>query len=463
MRDKEQERRHNRDFVMKLTHLLAGIAVAAGAVYGGVKGYIHYRVKSNLDDAIASARPFVSIQYQGIRSDLSGSVTVEGINLRPLEIPERLRIDALTLEGPDLRFLLNGLQETQQRGELPERFHVRIRGLHLATDGPFFEAVHTGQQELAERMGVALDGCSLGQLFGTKDYQALGLDELVLDADFGYRTDQTAPGIELQWHYAARGMESADLSLELSGVSRSLGSWIQAAPRFKSFQLSYRLDPDFVARAIDYCADLRGVSSEEYLTQLTQEPDELYMASLGFVPGPGIRNALQSMLHQSGELVVDARPAEPLELTELQLYHPTQIPDLIGLQVKVGEQPVEDLSASMLDLSQYVEPGAPPLPSDQDNLWARLFGAEASPAEDSLGSNSAPARPDPPRYRKVASGELKDHIGKSVRIQATGGRKRYGRLKSVRGGVATLEERVYGGRLTASIRLREIVKAEVFF
>lgn len=436
---------------MKLTHLLAGIAIAGGAVAGGVKGYVHHQVKSDVDALIAGARAYADIRYADLDTDLSGSATLHGLRILPHDLPDHVQIDALTVSGPDMGFLLNGFGGSHERGELPAQAAIELRGWHLRADSTLVQAVRKSTATLAELLGIESDGCNLGRVFGAKDFTAIGYDELLVDVRMGYRFAETFPGMELNWDFRTAG-ESGSFSVTLVDVSRTIPTMPPKIPRLRDMHMTYRLDPDFTRKLVGHCAAQRGVDAETYLAQLATEPDTLYQVSMGFVPGPGLREAFLEMLRSPGELAMSARPIDPLDLTTLDLYQPSQLPDLLGLTLKVNGRPVDDLSLSFVDLGEHLDDRAREA-IGRDNLWGRLDIEPPAPSA---------TRPEPPRYRNVDQAQLAEHIGRHVRIVASGGRKRNGVLRSVERGIATLEERRYGGSLTSTIALREIVKAEAY-
>lgn len=446
---------------MKLTHLLAGIVTAAVALAAGTKGYVHYQVKSGIDNLISLARPFADIRYQDIDTDLSGSAALHGLSILPHEFPDHFEIDTLTLSGPDMDFLLDGFADARRRGEFPEHAAVDIRGFHVRADSAFVQALQQSAAKLAELLNIDSDSCSLGQVFGAKDFAALGHDEFLVDMGMGYRFAETFPGIELHWEFATPG-ERGRFDVALTGVGQGMQPRLQSLPKLRTAQLTYRLDPAFTRKAVDYCAQKRAVDRDTYIAQLASEPDIQYQVYMGFVPGPGLRQALQELLRNPGELQVAARPIDPLDFTTLGLYQPSQLPELLGLNVSVNGRPVEDLSLSFVDISTQMNEKMHEEIA-RDGFWSSLG---LSPAEPD-GTVTVPApttrATPPPGYKDIDHAQLGEHVGRQVRIVGTGGRKRNGMLKSVERGTATVEERRHGGSLTSTIRLNEIVSAEVFY
>lgn len=445
---------------MKITHLVAGIAVAAGLVYAGVKGYAHYQIKASIDDTLALARPFVDIKYQSLSTNLRGAATLTGISISPNEFPEIFMLDALTLSGPDLDFLINGFKTSAQRGELPAQIELDLRGLHLSTEGHLLRTLDTSMQQITELMQIESDGCGLGNSFDREIFAALGYSEILMNLRMGYKFSDISPDIEITLAGSV-GNESMTFTSYLADVSRNLGAARGTMPRLRDLKLQYRLDPQLTRKVVDYCAEKRGVDIDSYLTQIMQEPDELYMLHLGFVPGPGLRDALQAMLRNPGEMVVEARPHEPLDISQLALYSAEQIPDLLALTVTVNGQAVDDLRVSSLDLSEHIDPLAVKA-LQEDGVWMQQFGIKPVPPEQPPSQDPATPATNG-QFKVIESSKLGDYIGRPVRIMASGGRKRAGKLLKLDRGIATVEERIHGGTLTTSVALRDIKQVEVQF
>ncbi|MFA7387194.1 MAG: hypothetical protein WCZ87_05990 [Thiohalobacteraceae bacterium] len=445
---------------MKLTQLLTGILVVAGTVAGAAKGYVHYQVKSRVDHLVASAGMFADIRYEGLDTDLSGSATLHGLSILPHQFPDHFRIDAITLSGPDLSFLLNGFADARAKGELPERAAIAIRGWHMRTDSALIGMMQRSSQELAKLLGVESDSCSLGQMFGAKDFAALGYAEFLVDMQVGYRFADSFPGIEVDWDFRV-GKEHGGFQLAMTDVSRHVRPGQTNMPRFREMRITYHMDAPLTEKTIAYCADRRAVDRETYITQLGAEPDALYQAYLGFVPGPGLRAAFQELLRNPGEVRLTAQPLEPLDLTTLALYQPAQLPELFGLSLSVNGNPIEDLSFGFMDLAGVLGEGIEE-DMENDNFWSDLGLFPSAPRTPATPARRQPAAPSP-KYRPVGANDLAQHIGHEVRIVGTGGRKRNGLLKSVERGLATVEERRYGGLLTTTIALDEVVAADAFY
>ena len=93
--------------MLQVKKLLILILLLIAVGYGGVKGYIYYKVKTRMDNLAIQVSPWMGIEYKGISSTLGGTVTLENLTLRPKAFDDYIQIDQLTLTTPDLGFLLS--------------------------------------------------------------------------------------------------------------------------------------------------------------------------------------------------------------------------------------------------------------------------------------------------------------------------------------------------------------------
>ena len=132
--------------------------------------------------------------------------------------------------------------------------------------------------------------------------------------------------------------------------------------------------------------------------------------------------------------------------------------------VKVNGKEVSDLSFSMPDID-HTKQGKKPstafsLPAidllrQEDRQAARL------PAKTKKMSKAVQSSSGRPRYRTVTRGEVNMLTGKQIRISTVDGKRRSGRVLSVKNGVISLEMRMHGGTLSTRVPVATAGKIEV--
>ncbi|NIP73509.1 MAG: hypothetical protein GWO16_10985, partial [Gammaproteobacteria bacterium] len=65
--------------MFKVKNILIAIILLAGAAYGGLKAYVYFQVKGQVERLSRAASPFAGLSYDGISSSLDGTIVVEGV------------------------------------------------------------------------------------------------------------------------------------------------------------------------------------------------------------------------------------------------------------------------------------------------------------------------------------------------------------------------------------------------
>lgn len=446
---------------MKLGKLLVFVLVGSGVAYGGLKGYIHYKIKKQVDTLVASAAPFADIEYGSIGSSLDGAVNVDDIVVYPRGVNDSVSIEQLRLITPGLEFLLNG-SESMRSGELPERMGMQFRGARFNLKGRLAQLLEQAEAGQTGRQPSADQPCALNRAFATAQYRELGLSELVFDTDFLIERGLTPSQMVMKMGYSLHGVEQANFTMALEGMGDNIMSVALATPLLKNLTVSYKPDADFGRKTLDYCAGLQGTDVPSFISQLFDNSDEFFAAQLGFVPGPGIRAALREFMESQGEVRIAAQPNSPLDMNTIHLYKPEDWPNLFGLMVTVNDIEVSDLSFRMPEQksgAQDAETTPFKFPSlamldPRKNRETAATQAVAKPAQ-------AKSRNGRPRYRTVDRKEVAQLVGKNARISTVDGKRRSGRVLSIRHGVISLELRMHGGTLSTTVPIARTRKIEV--
>ncbi len=445
---------------MKLKNLVVFTLLVGGVAYGGVKGYIHYKVKKQVDRLVATAAPFADIEYGSLGSDLKGRVMVNDLVVYPRGVNDVVKADQLTVITPGLEFLLTG-SDSIKRGELPERMGIALQGARLNLKGRLVEMLK--QAEVAQLGQQPAEGiaCSLSRKFITAQYREMGLGELVFDTGLSFERGVSASQLVFKMDYTIRDAEQAEFTMTLDGFGNSVMSVAVARPQLINVTMNYRPDAEFSRKTLEYCAGKQGVDLQTFVDELFEQSDEQYLLDVGFVPGPGIRAAMKELMQNAAELSVVAQPGSTLDMNTVHLYKPEDWPDLFGLIVKVNGKEVSDLSFSMPAAELKTLDGKPSaafsLPG-MDFFNQHEHAAPTQAEETTWVVRSTPSRP---HYRSVARGEVNSLVGREVRISTVDGKRRSGRVLSVKKGIISLEMRMHGGTLSTRVPVVTAGKIEV--
>jgi hypothetical protein len=414
--------------------------VLALALYGITKGIMYYRVKSAMDDMVIAASGHGRLTYGTIETDITGRVGVTDIAFEPVGFNGAIQVARMTVTGPDAWFFLRPDHLwSDQRQPMPPRLRLFAEGVEVPLDHAWSGA-HAGVPQAA-----APDGCA-GQPLSDPDLlAALGVERLLLDADMGWDVDDKAGRLDADFAFDLQGLQSLRTRVGLAGVSVASLQEGTAMPELDGFELTFRLDPAFGQRIVETCAKRRGVAPEAYRDTLVAEQLAGIEAG-GMRLGLGLRHALTTFYEQWGEVKLAARPKSPIGVMSLVFLPPERLVSALGLDLRVNDLVVSDLSLSF----------AGPAGNTGSGL-AALFNL---PAEQDGKPRAAR-----PRYEshwvKVSPGALANHVNRDVRLYLSDQPPRVGRLVAYRDGVAEVEQRVHGGQFTAYVRLAEVARAEV--
>jgi hypothetical protein len=445
---------------VKLKTLLIVPVVVLVAGYGAAKGYIYFSAKNELDNMIAMAAPFAQVSYGGISSDLRGKLTVTHLDILSLAGGETMQIQAVELKGPGPGFLFD-LANGFKNGEPPRNLSLAMKGVSVPVDQGFSARVGANAMGGAAGSGQPSKSCTLAGFFQRKGLQQTGVDTLVADVQLGFDLDQDIGRAELFFDYQIDDIETFSMSMELVGVQSPTVMTMGVLPRLANFDLTYQLEPVYSSRLNEYCAKQNDKEPEAFVQSLFDISDDEYARQMGFIPGKGIRSVMKKLVSRGGALNVTANPPGDINPAQLQFYTPEDIISMLGLEVSLDNRIVEDLSLAFQ--------------SDSDSpSWVTELSALASPGEtaqpeqlsgnDRAGQGAKKQNRKKPRlsYQDTRVSDLHKYVGSRVRLYTSNATKpKKGFLVSLKAGLASVEQSVHSGTMTAHLHLNDISRAEV--
>lgn len=430
--------------MVKLKNALLIPLVIGALAYGGVKGYLYFKVKQGLDRMVAISAPYAAFKYGGIETSLAGVISVTDMMLTPVGAPVGIGIDRVELKGRGVEFLLDvagGFKMEQP----PQRLHLLISHIRIPMGSDYIESF--GLQTAAKPHEM----CSLGGLLGQTGVEHLGFQQLIADAGLRYEYDPQAGELNLFMDYAMAGLSSLQMEMGMRGVSQPGAMMRGARPQLARMLIGYQVDPGYTQRAVDTCAKQAGLDRTAFINSLFAGDDQYYIKNLGFVPGQGIRFTLRHLLTQPGELRIALSPDGPVNPTMLTAYRPQELLRVLGVDVSINGQPITDLSFT--------------LPEGTSNL-AALLGESAAVGSGSLESGqnkrTPPVKQVRVRYLATPVNELPRYLGRDVRIYSFDRKEpQQGVLIAMKNNQLDVEQRLHGGSMTIYIPVSKIKRIEV--
>jgi hypothetical protein len=430
---------------MKLKTLFLVPMVAAVVIYAGLKGYIYFKVKGNLDELARMAAPFATLSYGGIGSDLRGKVSVENVKVTPVGTTVDFNVGEILVEGPDLEFLL-AMSGGFKDAEPPRYAYLRFKRAEIpAGEDVMSQLNQISGLSASQAKGYMPEVCSLGGIFQHVGMDNIGYGKLIADFSMGYKLYQQSGEMEISTDYSVEGLEAFEMEMMLKGIPQLGAVMTGSVPNLGRMEASYRAEPAYMKGMVDYCAKQSDVTPQEYVDGLLSQSDGYYARNLGFIPGAGIRTAMRSLLTQAGEMRFSAYPTTDISAQRLAAYSPQDLISLLGVQMSVNGQNVSDMSFTI-----------------PENLSA-FADAETGVISDEVDGEEQRERLKPRRFIKTEVSALKEYLGKDVRlVMKDDGRVKQGMLDRITDGVASVQQSVYGGKFTSHIPLDSIARAEVW-
>lgn len=315
---------------MKNLIVLAVIVAVSG--YFGAKFYLHYRVSSGLDDALLMATPFADIRYGGVSSTMSGELSIDDITVRMNAFRDPLYIDKLSLITPGFFYLLklDKLGKPGQEFEIPESLGFSVEGVQASTSADYVREIYSmGMQKVgsAADADAAAAVCTGKYGYSPETLRQLGYEDLVMGMRVAYRQDDRNLYVDISAD--VEDMYEVDVTLrladKLSKESLMRGNY---RPRMVEGRLEY-LDRSLNQRTASLCSQKGLSDSEIELAQI----DALLASGMesgiefdDYVIGP-----YKEFLAGKSTFVLTAKPSEPISLSQIDLYKPSDVPALLNL------------------------------------------------------------------------------------------------------------------------------------
>ncbi len=313
-------------------------AILLGVIgYFGAKFLLHYKVSSNLDTALAMIQPYADIQYEGVSSTMTGELSIDGISARFGNFRDRLEIDSVSLITPGFWHLLNlgdmGQKMAGPDASIPDSLGFAITGMRADVSDDFMKALSQAAREAAPEIDesdiaakcVGKYGFSMGTL------RSLGYKDIVMSMSMGYRQEGGKLLVDMWADLEDMYVMRIDLTLDGTMTPQSLARGTYR-PRMLDGRIEYE-DYSLIERTRALCRR-QGLSE-----------DEIVVAEVDAFQAAGMQNGIafdeyvmipyQKFLAGGSKFILTAQPNEPVSLSQIDLYSPTDVPALLNLSAEV--------------------------------------------------------------------------------------------------------------------------------
>lgn len=312
-------------------------AIILGVVgYGGSKLLLHHKVGRGVDQAVMAVSPFVNIEYDGVSSTLSGELTIDGIEAQVTGFNEPIFIERLGIDTPSYFSLLRlaDISENVQSPDdvIPEYFGFIVEGVRMRVNADYFKEVYSASVNDISADALQDDAarCTGKYGFSPDTLTNFGFTDQVVSVAAHFRRGQGDYVVEMTSD--VEDMWSIDASLTLAGdMVSEFSKGPRYRPRMKNMRVVFE-DNSLNARVEKFCGRL-GMSAEEIRT--AQLEKLRYMGEVyGIEFDEYVIEPYTEFLAGKSTLVVTAKPTEPVSLSQITLYKPSDVPALLDLSAE---------------------------------------------------------------------------------------------------------------------------------
>lgn len=298
--------------------------------YGGAKLYLHNEVSDNMDMVVLMMAPYADVEYDGVRSTLSGELTVEKVRVRVDGYSDDLYIDRIGIDTPSFLSLVE-LSDLTEKGPdaLPESIGFLIEGMRVPVDADYFEDFYkfTLAARQADDESDTAAECTGKYGFSPAALSALGYSDQVMDMSMTLRDEETQYSIGIDVSMA----DMWDMNADLAFAGNMMGEVMRGKayqPRMANMHIEIT-DRSLNERVSRYCEQL-GLDPAE---TLNAQMDSLKFAgeSMGIEFDQYILDPYKEFVLGKSTLVLTAQPTNPVAFSQIDLYKPSDVPALLNL------------------------------------------------------------------------------------------------------------------------------------
>lgn len=317
--------------------ILIWIVVVLALSYGGAKLYLHHEVGRSVDQAVGMASLFAEVSYERVASTITGELTVEGIRVKLPQYRDEIVIDRLGIDTPSF-FSLLALSDlkTFRRNKMPDYLGVIIDGVHVPVDADYFQDLHEfGMQARGVKdTDLELDAaaaCTGRYGFAPAMLARLGYAEQNFSLRLAARNDDSQYSLEFQADI--EDMWAAEGRVTLAGnMMADLARGAAYRPRLSDLEVVYE-DLSLKSRVQKLCAE-SGLTPEQTLAAQL-ETLMFYGESNGIVFDEYVVEPYREFLNGKSTIRFTAQPNNPIAISQIGLYKPSDVPALLNLSASV--------------------------------------------------------------------------------------------------------------------------------
>ncbi|MDH3748264.1 MAG: hypothetical protein OER97_08655 [Gammaproteobacteria bacterium] len=319
-----------------MRNLIIGVLILAALGYFGTKWKLHQDVESGVDMAVMMMSPFAVVQYDGVSSTMTGELTIDGIRGRVKGFNDEFFIARLGIDTPSFLSLMKfgDMQSLVTSGDdmLPKYFGLIVEGLRMPSNADYGYKLH---EEQIKQLGVndadePANECTGKYGLSPDALLAMGYTEYDLSLSARFRQLGDRYAVEIQT--SSKDMWEVDAELILVGnMATELAKGPRYRPKMGEMRVEY-VDRSLKERIAGYCRT-QGLTDDEIL-EAQLDAFRHFGSESGIEFDEYVMEPYKEFLEGKSTLVVTAKPNEPVTLSQITLYKPSDVPALLQLSAE---------------------------------------------------------------------------------------------------------------------------------
>ena len=319
-----------------MKNLIIWAVILAAVGYGGSKLLLHHKVGTGMDNAVLMMSPFVNVEYEGVSSTMSGELTIDGIRAQINGFNDPITIERLGIDTSSYFALLKlaDVAENIRRPDdvIPSYFGFIGEGIRMSVSADYFRKLHA---EIVKHMAIddaddPAAACTGKYGFSPRVLSDLGYSEQVVDVSAHFRRGESTYSVEFA--SSVEDMWEIDAEFVLAGnMMTELYKGMRYRPRLSSMRIEY-MDRSLNSRVARYCGRL-GLSDDEIIAAQLDKLQHFGKEN-GIVFDEYVVDPYTEFVKGKSRLVITAKPREPISLTQISLYKPSDVPALLDLSAE---------------------------------------------------------------------------------------------------------------------------------
>ena len=297
--------------------------------YGGVKAYMYYKAKQDIDMLLAPARLFMQVDYDRISTSVFGPVGIKGLEFRVPQIEEEVSVGEVLLEKFDQDGALTS-------GHVPSRIRFTMNDVRMNVS--LLEKMEKFAEQQKQRSGIRTDDTpevirrlGYGALYNRLgDFRDLGYDQIVADMSIDLDFNQADKEATLILTHNMQDLGDMSLMMKMADMSSNINAAVLGV-KLKEVKLVFT-DDSYVERVFRMFAREKNTEADKLRQEVIAGLDE-ELASKQIKLNQDAVNNLKAFMNKPNKLIVTMYPFRPVGVESIKHYKPGDVPMLLNLQV----------------------------------------------------------------------------------------------------------------------------------